>query len=303
MKGFLYFERKSKELRIRALSETYQPKGNVLKKRIVSDNVEESERILIWLWKIYRVNKRKNAYKFNEVRMWIKLLPSTFPSSLNQEKVKSLYWLEYQKAGLPDPGTVFYRTFFYKLLKLLFCSSTPLDENVEIWKAIPEQFGYFFRKSAQISSEGRIRWWRKIASKESQSPRKYKRKLLSQDEYVYAKPHIRYGTLCVYSENNPHFQLRRLMYETFIGSIPDSLKTGHLNGDKLDCHLENLTLVEGKNSPAPDRSRLTLTLKTTLLEEWASAKRNNQKLSFSQLALRHGVSPSTVSKFIRSHFV
>ena len=58
-----------------------------------------------------------------------------------------------------------------------------------------------------------------------------------------------YYTVCLCFNNiKKYFLLHRLVYETFVGKIPQGMQINHINENKTDCRLENLNLMSPKEN-------------------------------------------------------
>lgn len=94
--------------------------------------------------------------------------------------------------------------------------------NMEIWKDIPDYPKY------QVSNMGNVR-----------SLKYDKVKLLRpckcKDDYLQLE-------LCKDGKRK-HFLVHRLVYEAFVGAIPEGMQVNHINEDKTDNRLENLNLM------------------------------------------------------------
>lgn len=91
---------------------------------------------------------------------------------------------------------------------------------MEVWKIVPAQYGPYF-----CSSDGRV-------SRDEHFLRTYVRPNgYIRVQLMMAKPGFR----------NP--PMHRLIYETFVGTIPKGKEINHKNGIKADNRIENLEVV------------------------------------------------------------
>lgn len=96
------------------------------------------------------------------------------------------------------------------------------------------------------------------------------------------------------------FLLHRLVAENFLG-IPDGMVVNHLNGDKLDCRLENLEVCTYAENDRHKRHTLKKNSRpsfTKLTVDLASAIRTELKSGASgvSLASKYGVCKSLISQ-------
>lgn len=101
----------------------------------------------------------------------------------------------------------------------------------ELWKDVPGYEGLY-----QASNMGRI----KSLKREGTTGKYLKCFVNNQNGYVYV-------TL---SKNNRSktYSMHRLVWITFVGSIPEGMQINHLSEDKTDCSLSNLSLVTPKEN-------------------------------------------------------
>ena len=109
---------------------------------------------------------------------------------------------------------------------------------MEIWRDIEGFEGIY-----QISSQGRVKSLKRIDN----NNHPIKEKIL--------KPNIdnREGKGCLRvrlckNGKQKFFQIHRLVYETFVGKIPDDMQCNHINEKKDDNRLENLNLMTPKEN-------------------------------------------------------
>ena len=106
---------------------------------------------------------------------------------------------------------------------------------MEIWKEIRGYDGLY-----QISNWGRVKSLERIDN--NNHPIKEKILTPQKNKYGYYK--------IILSKNGKQksFQIHRLVYETFVGEIPDGMQCNHINEIKTDNRLENLNLMTSKEN-------------------------------------------------------
>ena len=106
-----------------------------------------------------------------------------------------------------------------------------MDEQIEIWKNINGYNGKY-----QISNLGRIR----DTNYRNTNKIKIRKILINNWGYQYVK----------ITENGKiiHYFIHRLVYETFIGKIPDNMQVNHIDEDKTNNSLSNLNLLSPKDN-------------------------------------------------------
>lgn len=106
---------------------------------------------------------------------------------------------------------------------------------MEIWKEIRGYDGLY-----QISNWGRVKSLERIDN--NNHPIKEKILTPQKNKYGYYK--------IILSKNGKQksFQIHRLVYETFVGEIPDGMQCNHINEIKTDNRLENLNLMSPKEN-------------------------------------------------------
>lgn len=113
----------------------------------------------------------------------------------------------------------------------------------EIWKDIPGYIGLY-----QASTFGRIRSVYRIEDRISVLGKKYK---LSKKP-VYRKIHKdKNGYMRVILKKNSigkSYCVHRLVYETFVGAIPEGMQVNHINEIKTDNSVWNLNLMTPKEN-------------------------------------------------------
>lgn len=157
----------------------------------------------------------------------------------------------------------------------------------EIWKDIPDQIGDFHRKAAQVSNLGRVRWlW----------TGRVKRNKTTNSKYRHYKTHRHSHHLCICDWRNPHSRVDKLVLATFVGAIPEGMEITHMNGDKSDCRLENLTYA---TLVKKNRHRLLSPERDSILAHWQSAQRNGLPLTIEKMAELWQVSSRTIYRILK----
>lgn len=106
---------------------------------------------------------------------------------------------------------------------------------METWKDIKVKKGYLISNEGRIKSIDRIiicanRWGQNIE-------KKLNGKLLSQ-----LKDKQGYMSVCL-GKNSKRYLVHRLVYETFIGEIPEGMQVNHKDENKSNNNVENLNLL------------------------------------------------------------
>lgn len=153
----------------------------------------------------------------------------------------------------------------------------------EIWKDIPGYEGYY-----QVSNYGRTKSVDRYVNHFSGILVKRKGKILKPIQHSN-------GYITVNLKQKSYLQ-HRLVWEAFVGPIPEGMHVNHINEDKLDNRLENLNLmtptenhnwgtgierqrtkmINGKNS----KPVLQKDLNGRLIKEWPSMCEVKRVLGF-----------------------
>lgn len=106
-----------------------------------------------------------------------------------------------------------------------------MDEQIEIWKDINGYNGKY-----QISNLGRIR----DTNYRNTNKIKIRKILINNWGYQYVR----------ITENGKiiHYFIHRLVYETFIGKIPENMQVNHIDEDKTNNSISNLNLLSPKDN-------------------------------------------------------
>lgn len=158
----------------------------------------------------------------------------------------------------------------------------------EIWKPIPDTFGSFHWREAQVSNLGRVRYW--WTSKDMRR---------RDGRYRYYKPHINHGSLCVYDEANPHVRVKTLVMETFVGPRPEGCEITHLDGNIENCRLDNLAYSPIEEAIPLVRKHISAERRQFIRDRWESIKRNRLKVSAEKFAREEGISVSSLYRILR----
>lgn len=144
----------------------------------------------------------------------------------------------------------------------------------EIWKDIK---GY--EQLYQISNLGNVRSLNYNHTKQS--------KIIKPNTNRYLQV-----TLCQ-NGRLQYLAIHRLVYETFVGEIPEGMQVNHINEDVKDNRLENLNLMDCKTninwgtgikrrSEQISKPILQYDLEDNFIKEWVSASEAARQLGFSQ---------------------
>lgn len=106
-----------------------------------------------------------------------------------------------------------------------------MDEQIEIWKNINGYNGKY-----QISNLGRIR------DTNYRNTNKIKIRKIQINNWGYQYVRI--------TENGKiiHYFIHRLVYETFIGKIPENMQVNHIDENKTNNSISNLNLLCPKDN-------------------------------------------------------
>lgn len=162
---------------------------------------------------------------------------------------------------------------------------------MEIWKSIKVKKGYLISNKGRVKSVDRTivcknRWGGK-------TNRMIKGKLISPliDKQGYMS--VRFG------RNSKRYLVHRLVYETFVGDIPNGMQVNHKDEKKGNNNLDNLNLLTPKDNvnygTGMERSSIKQGFKTyqyslggELIAVYNSAKKASKETGFDKNAiLRH----------------
>ncbi len=237
---------------------------------------DEVKKILRWLLQSYDLKAPKGIYSHEEIQDMLLTVPSLFPTALSTLGVQRFFYVESLTTGKQP---------LRDLMQKLFDDPVAAENIKEIWKPIPKHLGAFHWKRAEASSLGRIRWlW---ASKSYRRP---------GSRYRFYNTHVNAGSLCICDNTNQHFRVRVAVMEAFVGPKPEGLEIIHLNGNKLDCRLENLTYGVADKP----RTHLTEADKDRIRLQWESDQRHRAGTTLESMASRWNVSTRTISRVLRN---
>ncbi len=109
---------------------------------------------------------------------------------------------------------------------------------MEIWRDIEGFEGIY-----QISSQGRVKSLKRIDNNNHPIKEKILKPNIDNRE---GKGYL--GVRLCKNGKQKFFQIHRLVYETFVGKIPDDMQCNHINEKKDDNRLENLNLMTPKEN-------------------------------------------------------
>ena len=112
-------------------------------------------------------------------------------------------------------------------------------EMEELWKSIKGYEGLY-----EVSTLGRVRGIERIVVNRRNREMKIKETIL-KPEYVYNGYERVF--LCK-NGKGVHKRVATLVYETFVGAIPEGREIDHCNGERTDNRLENLRAVSHKEN-------------------------------------------------------
>lgn len=160
----------------------------------------------------------------------------------------------------------------------------------EIWKDIPNFEGYY-----QMSNLCRVRSVDRYVMHYPDGFALRKGKIIQQ----HINKNTGYTSVTLKKEGKQTNKLiHRLMYETFIGEIPEGMQVNHIDEDKTNNKLSNLNLMSPKDNinwgTGMERMIKNRTgckapipvfqygLEGDLIKEWCSAREVERELGFSQ---------------------
>ena len=138
----------------------------------------------------------------------------------------------------------------------------------ELWKTIKGYDGAY-----QASTQGRVRSKDRTITNCRNRKQSFRETILKPD---YAPNG--YERVCL-SKNGKykHYRVAKLIYETFVGPVPEGMEIDHINGDNRDNRLENLrvcTHKENCNNPITlARNRAANERRSQKLKEWWTKKK------------------------------
>lgn len=307
---FLYFEKRGDLIRIDSAIEKkwtaiQQNKPTLPQVMQIKENPREVELCLIWLWREFRVYPRRTWYKYqDELKQLIAIMPKVLPPHFTMEEIQRMYSLEYERAGSPTNSPYTspepYWNFIRNLTQKLFTRTEIAPEDTEIWEDVPDEFRYFAYKAAQVSNLGRIRWWREMMSEEIASEKKLKRRLLTLDHYHYAKTQVYNDNLCVTVYGKSPCQVRKIVLAAFRGEDQEGLVINHLNGNQLDCRLENLTYLPAQKISSRRKKHLSEVDKQAIRNRCAFNQKHGHPIKVNVLAAEYGVTVRTIYRVLQS---
>lgn len=113
-----------------------------------------------------------------------------------------------------------------------------VEKDELTWKTIKDHDRY------EISNEGTVRAKEKVIEQRKKNGELYKRIIPSKIIHACIDSEGYYAV----SLDNMHYRIHRLIYEAFIGEIPNGLEIDHINRDRTDYTLSNLRLVSKKEN-------------------------------------------------------
>lgn len=118
---------------------------------------------------------------------------------------------------------------FFNIFICIFVKKIPMDE---IWKDIKNYEGLY-----QVSNFGNVR---SLGNGLSNNSKNKLLKVFNRRKYV--------GVQLCKNSIKKKYMVHRLVYEAFVGEIPDGMQVNHINEDKTDNRLENLNLMTPKEN-------------------------------------------------------
>ena len=138
----------------------------------------------------------------------------------------------------------------------------------ELWKTIKGYDGAY-----QASTQGRIKSITRTITNRRNRKQTFRETILKPD---YAPNG--YERVCL-SKNGKyrHHRVAKIIYETFVGPVPQGMEIDHINGDNTDNRLENLrvcTHKENCNNPITlERNKAANETRSRKMKEWWAKKK------------------------------
>ena len=138
----------------------------------------------------------------------------------------------------------------------------------ELWKTIKGYDGAY-----QASTLGRVKSIDRTITNKRDRKQSFKETILTPDHAPNG-----YERVCL-SKNGryKHVRVAKLIYEAFVGPVPEGMEIDHINGDNTDNRLENLrvcTHKENCNNPITrERHRKANESRSRKVKEWWARKK------------------------------
>ena len=142
-----------------------------------------------------------------------------------------------------------------------------MEEN-EVWKTIEGYNGKY-----QVSTLGRVKSVERTIINCRGRKQPFKETILRPDHSQNG-----YERVGLYSKGRmKHYRVAKLVYEAFVGPVPEGMEIDHLNGNNTDNRLENLracTHKENCNNPITRERNLAANEKRSRYKrEWWAKKK------------------------------
>ncbi len=164
----------------------------------------------------------------------------------------------------------------------------------EIWKKIPDCGEYYSVSNfGRVMVTGKRKWGHKIG------------KIIKPfDNNGYVRYNLYSGNTEGKKRSCKAKLAHVLVFEAFIGKIPDGLEINHIDGDKTNNRPENLQAVSAsqnirhafdilKKQPSAHKAKFSWEQAMQIKDEYLEGK-----TSFPKLARKHGVHHSTIQRIV-----
>ena len=143
----------------------------------------------------------------------------------------------------------------------------------ELWKSIKGYEGLY-----EVSTLGRVRSIKRVVVNKRKRKMTIKETILKPENVYNGYERV---FLCK-NGKGVHKRVATLVYESFVGAIPEGLEIDHINGDNRDNRLANLrvcTHKENCNNPITlERMRKANASRSRKVKEWWAKRKCEEKV-------------------------